>query len=162
MHEEQLKTLIDTHFEKLIAAGIRGVYPFAFSGAPTPRQHYQVDSAVVNNQLVFSPSTQILSFLIMDLACLIATAENVFPKKPRNDGLKMIVSAHNEILNSASSKLGLLLARIEGRNEVVVTPPMVTNHSGEGSLHLNAGECLFWTFRSEKITFDFVVTIQTI
>ncbi len=162
MQAEQLKSLVEGNFEKLIAGGIRGVYPFEFSGIPAPKQQYRIDSPVVNNQLVFSPSTQIISFLIMELPSIMEASQKLFPKKSRNDGLKMIVSAHNEILNSASSKLAMVLARIDGKSDIVVTPPMVSNQAGDNGIPLNVSECLFWTFRFEKIAFDLIVTIQMI
>lgn len=162
MREEQLKSIVGENLDKLIAGGIRGVYPFAFAGTPTPKQEYRVDSAVVNNQLVFSQATQILSFMIMDLNVILLAAQKLFPKLPRNESLKLVVSAHNEILNSASSKLGMILGRTEGKNDVIVTPPLIGNHTGDNRLLLKASECLFWNFRADAISFDFIVSIQMV
>jgi hypothetical protein len=162
MNEEQLKSIVDANLEKLVALGLRGVYPFAFTGSASPRQQYDVDSAIVNNQLVFSSTTQILSFLIMDLPSTLLAAQKLFPKMPRNESLKMVVSANNEIINSTSSKLGMVLSRAEGKSDVIVTPPLVMNQTGDNRLSLNVSDCLFWTFRSEGIVFDFAITIQMI
>ncbi|MDQ2999713.1 MAG: hypothetical protein M3Y08_00420 [Fibrobacterota bacterium] len=162
MNEEQLKSIVDANLEKIVALGLRGVYPFAFVGSASPRREYSVDSAIVNNQLVFTPTTQILCFLIMDLTNTLLAAQKLFPKMPRNESLKMVVSANNEIINSASSKLGMVLSRAAGNGEVTVTPPLVMNHTGENRLPLNVSDCLFWTFRSECIVFDFIIAIQKI
>ncbi|MEO7425466.1 MAG: hypothetical protein ABI036_09785 [Fibrobacteria bacterium] len=162
MREDQLKSIVSENLDKLMSGCIRGVYPFAFSGSPAPRQEYRVDAAVVNNQLVFSHATQILSFLIMDLNVILLAAQKLFPKLPRNESLKLVVSAHNEILNSASSKLGMILARTQGKNDVIVTPPLIVNQTGENSMLLRSSECLFWNFRADAISFDIIVSIQMV
>jgi hypothetical protein len=162
MQESSLKSLINGNLSKIVTACMRGIYPFAFRSAPKLHGDFSLDLPIVGHQLVFSEKTQVLSFMVMDLPSLIKAGESLFPRMPRNESLKMIVSANNEILNAADSKFGLLMARIDGKNDVVITPPLVMNFSGENRLPIPCEDAVFWTFTAPEISFDFIVSVQAV
>lgn len=162
MQVDSLKNLIDRNLAKFLMAGMRGVYPGAFKSAPVFHREFSLACPIVTHQLVCSESTQILSFFVMDPASFVKAGEKLFPKMPRNESLKLVVSANAEILNSASSKFGFILGKMEGRTDVVITPPLIMNFSGESRLSLACEDTLFWNFLSHDLAFDFIVTVQKI
>jgi|SRR5690606_1733766 len=162
MKHEALKTLIDNNLVKIVSAGMRGVYPGAFKSAPAFHREYSLTCPIVTHQLVCSGTMQILSFFVMDPRSFVKAGVMLFPKMPRNENLKLVVSANAEILNWTSSKIGFVLGKMEGKNDVSITPPLVMNFSGEGRLPIPCEDTLFWTFRFQDLAFDFIITVQKV
>jgi hypothetical protein len=162
MQADSLKSLIDNNLAKIVLAGMRGVYPGDFRSGPAFHREYSLTCPIVSHQLVFTETMQILSFFVMDPRSFVKAGENLFPKMPRNESLKLVVSANAEILNSTSSKFGFILGKMEGRTDVVITPPLIMNFSGEGRLPLTCEDTLFWTFQSQDLAFDFIITVQKV
>lgn len=162
MQTDPVKSLIDNNLSKIVMAGMRGVYPGAFESKAAFHREYVLESPIVTHQLVCSDNMQILSFLSMDPRSFVKAGEKLFPKMARNESLKMVVSANSEILNSTSSKFGMVLSKMNGKNDTIITPPLIMNYSGEGRIPLNCDDTLFWGFRSPDIAFDFITTIQKV
>lgn len=162
MQTDPLKSLIDNNLAKIVAAGMRGVYPGVFASEAVFHREYVLESPIVTHQLVCSETMQILSFFSMDPRSFVSAGEKLFPKMARNESLKMVASANSEILNSTSSKFGMVLSKMEGRNDIVITPPLIMNFSGEGRIPINCDDTLFWVFRSPDMAFDFITTIQKV
>src|SRR5690606_35064962 len=101
-------------------------------------------------------------FFVMDPRSFVKAGEMLFPKMPRNESLKLVVSANAEILNWTSSKIGFVLVKMEGKGDVTITPPRIMNFSGEGRLPILCEDTLFWAFQSQDLAFDFIITVQKV
>ena len=165
MKESVLRDLISRQLVKLVTGGIQGVYLDTFTAKPfRPQGHYPIQSQVVLSQLACSPASQVLSFLIMETDSLVRLGRGLFPGKPREEALKLIVSANAEILNFVSSRVSWLLSKLEGAPGAEVSPPRVGNFSGVQSLRIRGEEGAFFEFEcpARNLGFKFISCIQGI
>jgi hypothetical protein len=74
----------------------------------------------------------------------------------------MVVSANAEVLNFAGSRLGWLLAKMEGIPGAEITPPKVGNFTGPQALRVRGEEGIFLDFLcpSQNASFRYVASVQ--
>ncbi len=162
MREDQVRTYIQANLSKLVESCAGAVYPAPFKSEGLVFKEYCLDLPIVGHQLVYTEGAQILSFMIMDLNSFLAVSGKMFPKMPRNEGVKMLVSANNEILNTITSRLSGILTKSEGKGNAVITPPVVMSYAGENRLAVNCADSHFLQCNSSDASFRFIATFQMI
>jgi hypothetical protein len=169
MKESVLRNLLAGNLVKLVNGGLQGVYPFAFSArrladGSVKSGGYAVQSPVVLSQLSISPGAQILSFFVMETDSMLRSAKQMFPKEPREEALKLAVSANAEVLNFVSSRISWLLAKLEGISSAEVSPPRVDNYSGLQAYKIRADEGAFFEFwaQEQALSFRFISCVQAL
>jgi hypothetical protein len=165
MKESVLRGLLGGNITKLVNSGLQGVYPFPFASGPFKTGGpYTIQSPVVLSQLAMSPSVQVLSYLIMETDAMLRTSKQMFPKEPREEALKLAVSANAEVLNFVASRISWLLAKLEGVNSAELSPPRVTSCAGQNAQRVRAEEGIFlefWT-KEQALSFRFVTSVQSL
>lgn len=162
MREDQVRNFIQTNLCKIVENCASASYPFPIKGETIVHKDFSLDLPIIGHQLACTDGAQILSFIIMDLNSFLALSAKMFPKMPRNEGVKLLVSANNEILNTITSKLASILSKSEGKGSAVITPPVVMNYAGANKLALDCADSLFLNCRSSDFSFRFVATFQMI
>lgn len=162
MREDQLRTLIQTNLSKLVESCAGASYPFPFKSESFAPKDFSLDLPIVGHQLAFTEGAQILSFMVMELNSFLALSAKMFPKMPRNEGVKLLVSANNEILNTITSKLAAILSKSEGKGSAVVTPPVVMSYAGADKMALNCADSLFLHCQSSDFSFRFITIFQMV
>jgi hypothetical protein len=155
MKESVVRDLIANNLARLVNGGLQGVYPDPFGARPAKAEGlYLVRAPVVLSQLAMSPLSQILSFLTMETDSMVRVAKLMLPGKPKEEGLKLVVSANAEILNFVTSRLAWLLSKLENSRETEISPPRIGNFSGNGAGSVS-GAPAFRIRAEEGICFDF-------
>lgn len=165
MKESVVRDLIGNNLLRLINGGLQGVYPDPYAGkAVKPQGMYAVQSPVVVSQLALSPGTQVLSFLVMETDSMVRLGKRMLPDRPREEALKLVVSANAEILNFVSSRLAWLLSKLESAAGTEISPPQVGNFSGPQAYRIRPEEGAFFEFTCapQKLAFRFATLIQTV
>ncbi len=165
MKESVVKDLIGNNLVRLMAGGLQGIYPDSHSGRAVKFEHLiTVQSPIVLSQLACSPASQILSFLMMETDSLLRLGKRMFPDRPKEDSLKLVVSANAEILNFVSSRLAWLLSKLENVADTEISSPKVGNFTGTQAYRIRAEEgiCFDFTCSPQKLAFRFAACIQTI
>lgn len=165
MKESVLRDLLSGNLVKLVAGGLQGVYPDAFTGSILrPDGHFSIQSPVVLSQLALSPAAQILSFLIMETDSMVRAARRLVPGTPREESLKLVVSANAEVLNFACSRIAWILAKLEGIPGAEITPPKVANFTASQALRVRAEEGAFYEFicPAQNLAFRFITVVQCV
>ena len=160
MDEAQIREMLRNNLAKIVTAGTKGLLPFSLCIEPYHLQEYHVSAPFVASQLIYTETVQILSFLIMDSGALVKMGKLLFPAMDRKKSLTMAISANEEVLNSASAKIGFLLGKIAANQKAVITPPMILNHSGENQTFIPCEDSLFLKMSYEDLTLNFVQIIQ--
>lgn len=162
MQESQLRELIGKGLPKILTAAITGVYPIGFVPQGVPSRDYLLDSQVVGNQLFYSKSIQVCSYITMDPGQILRLGHRAFPKYSRLDIPKMVISANGEALNTIMAKIGYLIGKLDGDGVVSTTPPMVINCSGRDSLVIPGGDSIFVNLVNIDISILFIASIQMV
>ena len=162
MVEIQLQDLIRKSLVKLVPAGSVGLFPFSFETRLFDCEDFPIASPIVGSQLVYTEKVQVLSFIVVDVGTLVRLGKLIFPKLDRKESLTMVVSAFEEILNTASAKLGQLIAKIEGTQNAAITPPMVLDFSGENRISLSRKDSTFLKMAYQDMSIDYAVTVQMV
>lgn len=163
MKEGVLRDLLSGNLAKLVAGGLQGVYIDSFtSRALRPETHLAIQAPVVLSQLTLSPAAQIMSFLIMETDSMVRVGRRLFPGTPREEAMKLVVSANAEVLNFTCSRLAWLLAKLEGIPGAEITPPKVGHYTATQGYRIRADEGVFFEFicPPEKLAFRFASCIQ--
>jgi hypothetical protein len=165
MQESVLRDLIGNSLPKLVLVGVQGVHPDAYTARPIrPQGTYQIQSPVALTQLALSPASQVLSFLVMETDSMMRLGKRMLPGKPRDEALKLVISANAEILNFVSSRLSWLLSKLENVSNTEISPPKVGNFTGTQAYRIRAEEGVFLEFEcaSQQLSFRFASWIQTV
>jgi CheY-specific phosphatase CheX len=162
MREDQVRTFIQANLSKIVESCAGASYPFPFKSESSAPKEFSLDLPIIGHQLACTEGAQILSFMVMELNSFLALSAKMFPKMPRNEGVKLLVSANNEILNTITSKLASILSKSEGKGSAVITPPVVMNYAGANKMALNCADSLFLNCRSSDFSFQYVATFQMI
>lgn len=165
MKESVVKDLIGGNLVRLVTSAAQGVYPDAFEGKAAAGQGLiSIDSALALSQLACSPLSQILSFLTMETDSMVRLGSIMMPGGPREESLKLVLSANAEILNFVSSRLAWLLSKLESTSETGISPPEVSNFSGDRAFRIRGDECLCFDFTCapQNLAFRFTAEIQTL
>ncbi|MEO6095816.1 MAG: hypothetical protein ABIW76_09070 [Fibrobacteria bacterium] len=165
MKEAVIKDLIGTNLVRLIHGGLQGVYTDAFLGRALKTEGmFAIQSPVVVTQLALSPTSQVLSFLMMETDSMLRLGRRMLPDRPRDEVLKVVISANAEILNFVSSRLAWLLSKLENAPNTEISPPRVGNFSGSQAYRIRTDEGLFFEFACapQNLAFRFAATVQTI
>lgn len=165
MKESVVKELIGGNLVRLVATAAQGVYPDPFEGkAVAGHGFHSIESPVAVSQLACSPASQILSFLTMETDSMMLLGNRMLPGRPREESLKLVLSANAEILNFVSSRLAWLLSKLENTPETGISPPEVSNFSGDRSFRIRADEglCFDFTCPPQRLAFRFTAGIQTL
>lgn len=163
MKEGVLRDLLSGNLAKLVAGGLQGVYPEPFTGrALKPEGSFMVQAPIVLTQLALSPGAQILSFFIMESDSMVRAGRALFPGTPREESLKLAVSANAEVLNFVSSRIAWLLAKLEGIPGAEITPPKVGHFSAGQAYRIRPDEGAFLEFHcpSQNVAFRFAAMVQ--
>jgi hypothetical protein len=88
----------------------------------------------------------------------------MLPDRPREEALKLVISANAEILNFVSSRLAWLLSKLENAPNTEISPPKVGNFSGTQAIRIRAEEGVFFDFSCapQNLAFKFATCIQSI
>lgn len=165
MKESVVRDLIGNNLVRLITGGLQGVYPDPFAGRSAKTKGlYTVQSPVVISQLAMSPASQVLSFLVMETDSMVRLGKRMLPDRPREEALKLVISANAEILNFVSSRLAWLLSKLENAPNTEISPPKVGNFSGTQAFRIRAEEGVFFEFACipQNLAFKFATCIQSI
>jgi hypothetical protein len=162
MQESQLRDLLGKGLPKIAVAALAGVYPMGFVAQPAPSRDYLLTDLVVGSQLLYTSNIQVTSFLTMDPSQLIRLGTRAFPKKSRGELPKVVIAANNEAHNTIMAKLAYLIGRIDGDREVVITPPLIVNCSGEGGLRIQGADALFLNLVCLDISLYLMMSIQMV
>ena len=162
MREDQVRTYIQANLSKLVEGCAGAVYPLPFKTEVSVCKEYCLDLPIVGHQLVCTENAQILSYMVMELNSFLFLSGRMFPKMPRNEGVKMLVSANNEILNTIASKLAGILSKTEGKGNATITPPVVMSYAGENKMALNGADSIFLHCQSSDFSFRFIATFQMV
>lgn len=162
MLEFQLQDLIRKSLAKLVPAGTAGLFPFPFASSMIECEEFRISSPIVGSQLVYTEKAQLLSYIILDPGTLVKLGKLIFPKMDRKESLSMVVSAAEEILNTASSKLGFLLGKLEGAQNPSITAPMVLDLSGDKSISIPGKDSFFLRMTYQDMAIEYSVTAQTV
>ena len=165
MKESVVRDLIASNLARLVNGGLQGVYSDPFAARPVKAEGlYLVQSPVVLSQLALSPMSQILSFLSMETDSMVRAGKRMLPDKPKEEALKMVVSANAEILNFVTSRLAWLLSKLENSRDSEISPPRVGNFSGPLAHRIRAEEGVFYEFgcASQRLAFKFACCVQSI
>ena len=165
MKESVVRDLIGNNLVRLINGGLQGVYPDPFAGRLVrPSETYLVQSPVVITQLALSPASQVLSFFIMETDSMVKLGKRMLPDRPREEALKLVISANAEILNFVSSRLAWLLSKLENAPNTEISPPKVGNFSGTQAYRIRADEGVFYEFACapQQLAFKFAACIQNV
>ena len=165
MKESVVRDLIAANLVRLVNGGLQGVYPDPYAGRPIKAEGiYSVQSPVVVTQLALSPAAQVLSFLSMETDSMVRLGKRMLPDKPRDEALKLVISANAEILNFVTSRMAWLLSKLENAKETEISPPRVNNFSGTQAYRIRSDEGVFYEFvcTPQKLAFRFIACIQTI
>ena len=162
MREDQIRTFLRSNLSKIVLSCAGAVYPVPFKSEEVAYKEYCLDLPIIGHQLVCTEAAQILAFIVMELNSFLAVGEKMFPNMPRNEGVKLLVSANNEILNTTCSKLAAILSKSEGKGTAVITPPAVMNYSGENKMAINCADSVFLHCQSSDFSFNFIATFQVL
>jgi hypothetical protein len=165
MKESVVRDLIANNLVRLITGGLQGVYTDAFAGRPVKTEGiYEIRSPVTVSQLALSPASQVLSFLTMETDSMLRLGKRLLPDKPREEALKVVISANAEILNFVSSRVAWLLSKLENAPNTEISPPKVGNFSGTQAYCIRAEEGVFYEFACapQNLAFRFAASIQTV
>lgn len=165
MKESVVRDLISNNLARLVNGGLQGVYADAFAARPVKAEGlYLVQSPVVLSQLAMSPVSQILSFLTMETDSMVRLGKRLLPNKPKEESLKLVVSANAEILNFVTSRLAWLLSKLENSRDSEISPPRVGNFSGTQAYRIRAEEGVFCEFACapQRLEFRFACCVQSI
>ena len=171
MKDSVVRDLIANNLARLVNGGLQGVYsdPFAARLAKAEAV-YQVQAPVVLSQLAMSPLSQILSFLTMETDSMVRAGKRILPDRPKEEALKLVVSANAEILNFVTSRLAWLLSKLENSRETEISPPRVGNFSGTGSasgapafrIRAEEGVCYDFECAPQRLAFRIACCVQSI
>lgn len=165
MKESVVRDLIAGNLARLVGAGLQGVLPDAFAARSVKTEGlYLVQSPVVLSQLALSPVSQILSFLSMETDSMVRLGKRMVPNMPKDESLKLVVSANAEILNYTTSRLAWLLSKLENTRETEISPPKVGNFSGLRAYRIRAEEGVIYEFECppQRLSFRFACCVQSI
>jgi hypothetical protein len=165
MQEPVLRDLVGNGLSKLVQGGLQGVHTDAYTSRRIRVEGvYQVQAPVVISQLALSPASQILSFLVMETDSMMRLGKRMLPGKPRDEALKLVISANAEILNFVSSRLAWLLSKVENVSNTEISPPKVGNFSGTQAYRIRAEEGVFLEFdcAPRQLSFRFASWVQTV
>lgn len=165
MKESVVRDLIGSNLARLIHGGMQGVYTDAFSGRILETGgHYEISSPVVVSQLAMSPASQVLSFMVMETDSMMRLGKRMLPDRPKEEALKLVVSANAEILNFVSSRLAWLLSKLENAPNTGISPPKVGNFSGTRAYRIRAEEGIFFEFACapQNLAFRFASCVQSV
>lgn len=165
MKESVVRDLIANNLARLVNGGLQGVYPDPFSVRRIKAEgHYLVQSPVVLTQLALSPLSQILSFFSMETDSMVRLGKRLLPGKPRDESLKMVVSANAEVLNFTTSRLAWLLSKLENARDTEISPPRVGNFAGVQARRIRAEEGVFLEFACapQNLAFKVACCVQSI
>ncbi len=165
MKETVVRDLIAKNLVRLITGGLQGVYTDGFAGRATPyADTIAVQSPVVLSQLAVSPSSQILSFLIMETDSMVRAGKRLFPSQGKEESLRFVVSANAEVLNFVSSRLAWLLSKIENVPNTEISPPKVGNFTGTQAYRIRPDEgiCFDFSCPPQNLAFRYAAAIQSI
>ncbi|MEO7427203.1 MAG: hypothetical protein ABI036_18590 [Fibrobacteria bacterium] len=165
MKESLVRDLIGSNLVRLINGGLQGVYPDPFSGRLLKSEgNYAVQSPVVITQLAMSPATQVLSFFTMETDSMVRLGKRMLPDRPREEALKLVISANAEILNFVSSRLAWLLSKLENAPNTEISPPKVGNFSGPMAYRIRSvdGVCYEFACAPQHLAFKFAACIQKV
>jgi hypothetical protein len=165
MKESVVKDLIGNNLIRLVNSGLQGVYPDPYAGRSIKAEGiFTVNSPVVLSQLALSPRAQVLSFLSMETDSMVRLGKRMLPDKPKEEALKLVVSANAEILNFVTSRLAWLLSKLENAKDTEISPPRVGNFSGVLAYRIRAEEGLLleFTCSPQRLAFRFYACVQTI
>lgn len=165
MKESVVKDLIGGNLVRLVTTAVQGVYPDIYEGRALETHGIRtIESAVAISQLACSPASQILSFFTMETDCMVRLGNRMLPGGPREESLKLVLSANAEILNFVSSRLAWLLSKLENTPDTEISPPEVSNFSGDRAYRIRADEGLFYEFTCvpNNLAFRFTAGIQSL
>jgi hypothetical protein len=162
MQESQLREAISKNLPNILFTGLKGIYPLNFRCETFAAKDFRLETPIASSQLAYTENWQILSFILIDPAQMLKLGVRAFPKLSRSDAPKMVVSANGEVLNSASSKLGFILGKMDSARKVSLTPPAAMNFSGENALDIACSDSVFLKLVCEEIDILFISSIQKI
>jgi hypothetical protein len=162
MREDQVRTYIQANLAKIVETCAGAVYPNPFKSEALACKEYPLDLPIIGHQLVCTEGAQILSFMVMELNSFLALSRIMFPKMPRNEAVKLLVSANNEILNTISSKLASILSKVEGKGSAIITPPVVMNYTGSNKILVNCADSHLLHCQAADFCFRFISTFQMV
>jgi hypothetical protein len=165
MKESVVRDLIAGNLARLVGASLQGVLPDPFAARSVKSEGlYLVQSPVVLSQLALSPVSQILSFLSMETDSMVRLGKRMLPGKPKEEALKLVVSANAEILNFTTSRLAWLLSKLENSRDTEISPPKVGNFTGPRAFRIRAEEGVFYEFECapQRLAFRFACCVQSI
>ncbi|MBW8886292.1 MAG: hypothetical protein JF616_00935 [Fibrobacteres bacterium] len=171
MKDSVVRDLIANNLARLVNGGLQGVYSDPFAARLAKGEAvYPVQAPVVLSQLAMSPLSQILSFLTMETDSMVRVGKRILPDKPKEEALKLVVSANAEILNFVTSRLAWLLSKLENSRETEISPPRVGNFSGVASatgfpafrIRAEEGVCYDFECAPQRLAFRFACCVQTI
>jgi hypothetical protein len=173
MKESMVRDLIANNLARLVNGGLQGVYSDPFAARPAKAEGlYQVQAPVVLSQLAMSPLSQILSFLTMETDSMVRAGKRLLPDKPKDEAVKLVLSANAEVLNFVTSRLAWLLSKLENSRDTEISPPRAGNFSGTrgggGSgmpaFRIRAEECVCFEFTCapQRLAFQFASCVQSI
>jgi hypothetical protein len=165
MKESVVKDLIGNNMIRLIHGGLQGVYTDAFAGRILKSEGvFEIHSPIVISQLALSPASQVLAFLIMETDSMLRLGKRMLPDRPKEEALKLVVSANAEILNFVSSRVAWLLSKLENAPNTEISPPQVGNFSGSQAYRIRSEEGVFFEFACapQNLAFRFAAAIQSI
>lgn len=162
MQESQLRDLIAKGLPKIAVAAIAGIYPLEFEVQPQPSRDILLQEQLVGHQLIYTQNIQILSFLSMDPGQIITLGHRAFVKSTRAEIPRLVISANGEAQNTIMAKLGFLIGRIDGDVNVIVTPPIVINCSGDDARVIPGGDSVIVNLLCKDIAIRFAVVVQMV
>jgi hypothetical protein len=165
MKESIVKDLIGGNLVRLVTTAVQGVYPDAYEGrALAAHGIHSIESPVAISQLACSPASQILSFLTMETDSMVRLGNRMLPGRPREESLKLVLSANAEILNFVSSRLAWLLSKLENSPLTEISPPEISNFSRDRAFRIRADEalCFEFTCAPQNLAFRFAAGIQSL
>lgn len=165
MQESVVRDLVASNLARLVNGGLQGVHPETYAArALQADPAHLVQSPVVISQLALSPRTQILSFFDMGTDSMVRLGRRLLPGRPKEESLKLAVSANAEVLNFLSSRLAWLLSKLENVRQTEISPPRVGNFSGGRAYRIRAEDGVFCEFAgaSRELAFTVACCVQSI
>jgi hypothetical protein len=163
--ESVVRDLIGNNLVRLISGGLQGVYPDPYAGRPLKTAGpFLVQSPVVVSQLALSPASQVLSFFMMETDSMLRLGKRMLPDRPREEALKLVISANAEILNFVSSRMAWLLSKLENVSDTEISAPKVGNFTGTQAYRIRPEEGVFYEFTCapQNLAFKFAASVQTV
>lgn len=162
MNETQVRGFLEKGLPKLATSAINALFPLAFEASGRPSTDLTIDAQVTLSQLVYTRNLQVHAYLIMEGAHIFRLGQRVFPTHDRMESPKLIISANGELLNTLMGKTANFIGKAEDTAEVIATPPLVLNCSGENRIKIIGSDSLFLELVSADASILIIVSVQGI